>query len=40
MAPELKVEFAKHIADIAAPQDNPVYSELHEQYVGANIIRF
>ncbi len=34
VASELKAEFAKHIADIAAPQDDPVYVELHGQYVG------
>jgi hypothetical protein len=28
VASELKAEFAKHIADIAAPQDDPVYIEL------------
>ncbi len=30
---ELKAEFAKQIADLAAPQDDPVYIELHKLYV-------
>jgi hypothetical protein len=30
----LKAEFAKHIADIAAPTDDPVYVELHGKYIG------
>jgi hypothetical protein len=34
VASKLKAEFAKHIADIAAPQDDPVYIELHGLYVG------
>ncbi len=34
VARDLKAEFAKHIADIAAPQDDPVYVKLHGQYVG------
>ena len=31
---EMKAEFAKIIADSAAPQDDPVYVELHGQYIG------
>jgi hypothetical protein len=34
VASDLKAEFAKHIADIAAPQDDPVYIQLHGQYIG------
>jgi hypothetical protein len=34
VANELKAEFAKHIADIAAPQDDPVFIELQGLYVG------
>ena len=34
VASELKAEFAKHIAEIAAPQDDPVYVELQGEYVG------
>jgi hypothetical protein len=34
VADDLKAAFAKHIADIAAPQDDPVYIELHGKYTG------
>jgi hypothetical protein len=34
VAYDMKAEFAKHIADIAAPQDDPVYIQLHGQYIG------
>ncbi len=34
VACELKAEFAKHIADIAAPQDDPVYIHLYGLYMG------
>jgi hypothetical protein len=34
VASELKAEFAKQIADLAAPQDDPVYVELQGLYVG------
>ena len=40
VASDLKAEFAKHIADIAAPQDDPVYVELHGQYVGQLLYDF
>jgi hypothetical protein len=33
-------EFAKHIADIAAPQDDPVYIDLHGKYIGKIIYDF
>jgi hypothetical protein len=33
VASELKAEFAKHITEIASPQDDPVYIELEGQYV-------
>jgi hypothetical protein len=36
----LKAEFAKHIADITAPQDDPVYIDLHEKYIGKIIYDF
>ncbi len=34
VASDLKAEFAKHIVDIAAPQDDLVYIQLHGQYIG------
>jgi hypothetical protein len=30
-----KSEFASTVADLAQPQDDPVYLELHEKYIGA-----
>ena len=36
----LKGEFAKHIADIAAPQDDPVYIDLHGKYIGKVLYDF
>jgi hypothetical protein len=36
----LKAEFAKHVADIAAPSDDPVYIELHGQYIGQILYDF
>jgi hypothetical protein len=40
MASELKHEFAKHIADIAAPEDDPVYVELQGKYIGKILYDF
>ncbi len=40
VASALKAEFAKHIADIAAPQDDPVYIELQGLYVGNMLYDF
>jgi hypothetical protein len=40
VASDLKNEFAKHIADIAAPEDDPVYVELHGKYVGKILYDF
>jgi hypothetical protein len=40
VASELKAEFAKHIAEIASPQDDPVYIELEGQYVGKILYDF
>jgi hypothetical protein len=40
VASDLKAEFAKHIADIAAPQDDPVYIQLHGQYIGKILYDF
>jgi hypothetical protein len=40
VASELKHEFAKHIADIAAPEDDPVYVELHGKYIGTILYDF
>jgi hypothetical protein len=40
VASELKAEFAKHIADKAAPQDDPVYVELHGRYIGKILYDF
>jgi hypothetical protein len=40
VASELKAEFAKHIAEIATPQDDPVYIELEGQYVGRILYDF
>ena len=34
IASEMKAEFSKQIAESAAPQDDPVYVELHGQYIG------
>jgi hypothetical protein len=39
VASELKAEFAKHIADIAAPQDDPIYIQLHDLYIGKILYR-
>jgi hypothetical protein len=36
----LKAEFAKLIADIAAPHDDPVYIDLHGKYIGKIICDF
>ena len=35
VASAMKAEFAKHVADIAAPQDDPVYVKLHGEFIGA-----
>ena len=40
VASELKAEFAKDIAERAAPQDDPVYIELHRLYVGKILYDF
>jgi hypothetical protein len=40
VASELKAEFAKHIADIAAPQDDPIYIQLHGLYIGKILYDF
>jgi hypothetical protein len=40
VASELKTEFAKHIAEIATPQDDPVYVELQCEYVGQILYDF
>jgi hypothetical protein len=34
MASHLKAEFSKHIAEQAAPEDDPMYVKLHGQYIG------
>lgn len=34
LASDLKAEFSKHIADQAAPEDDPMYVKLHGQYIG------
>jgi hypothetical protein len=34
MASQLKAEFSKHIAEQAAPEDDPMYVKLHGQYIG------
>jgi hypothetical protein len=40
VASDLKNEFAKHIVDIAAPEDDPVYVELQGKYVGKILYDF
>jgi hypothetical protein len=40
IASTMKAEFARHIANAAAPQDDPVYVELHDQYVGKILYDF
>jgi hypothetical protein len=40
VASALKAEFAKHVADIAAPQDDPVYVKLHGDFIGAILYDF
>jgi hypothetical protein len=40
VASALKAEFAKQIADLAAPQDDPVYVELQGLYVGKILYDF
>ena len=40
IASTMKAEFARHIADAAAPEDDPVYVELHGQYVGKILYDF
>jgi hypothetical protein len=40
VASELKGEFAKQIAEIVTPQDDPVYIELEGQYVGQILYDF
>ena len=40
VASDLKADFAKHIADKAAPQDDPVYVELHGLYIGKILYDF
>ncbi len=41
IASSMKEEFGRHIADAAAPQDDPVYVELHGKYIyGQNLVRF
>jgi hypothetical protein len=40
VASALKAEFAKHVADIAAPQDDPVYIKLHGEFIGAILYDF
>ncbi len=40
VASELQNEFAKHIADIAAPEDDPVFVDLHGKYIGKILYDF
>jgi hypothetical protein len=40
VASDLKNEFAKHIADIAAPEDDPVFVELQGKYLGTILYDF
>jgi hypothetical protein len=40
VASDLKAEFAKHIAEIAGPKDDPVYVELIGMYVGKILYDF
>jgi hypothetical protein len=40
VASDLKNEFAKHIADIAAPEDDPVFVELQGKYIGKILYDF
>jgi hypothetical protein len=32
-----KIEFGQTVADLAEPQDDPVYLDLHAKYIGARL---